>query len=84
VVVHLMCSGPVDTSTTGRIVVRPPGSGRPLRVDYDPDSLAVTVEPIAVDDRRLTPVWGPTLYRATLAAQNPGRDGSWRLSMSAG
>ncbi len=84
VVLHLMCAGPVDTSTIGRIVVRPPGSGRPLAVDYDPDTLAVMVEPIAVDDRRLTPVWGPTLYRATLAARNPGRDGSWRLSMSAG
>ncbi len=84
VVLHLMCAGPVDTASAGEIVVRPPEAARALVLGYDPDALAVTVEPIAIDDRRLTPVWGPVLYRATLAVRRPARDGSWRLTMSAG
>ncbi len=84
VVVHLMCAGPADTTTAGRIVVQPPEAARALVLGYDPDALGVTVEPITVDDGRLTPVWGPVLYRATLAVRRPARDGSWRLTMSAG
>ncbi len=79
---HLMASGEVEASQEGTL--RCAGPTRPLVVRYDPAVFSATVEPIAVEDARLKPVWGDRVYRVVLTARSPRAAGEWTLTMTAG
>lgn len=79
---HLMSSGPVDSSQPGRLRCAAPA--RPLVIEYDAGQLTPRVEAIAIEDARLRSVWGEHLYRVVLEQRHPGSTGRWRLTMAAG
>ncbi len=77
---HLMTSGAVDASEPGMLRCATPT--RPLAIRYDLDLFSPTVEPIAIDDARLRPIWGERVYRVILAARDPQARGRWTLTMA--
>lgn len=72
----LMTADPVDTSTPG-ILTWP---DRGLTVEYDAHQVSASVEDIAVDDKRLTPVWGSHVWRIRLLADAAAAHGVFRLT----
>lgn len=81
---HLLASGLPDTSSVGTVEV-PGGTregARGLTIGYDADVLAASVEPIALDDRRLRAAWGEHLWRIALVARTPRATGSVRLVLT--
>ena len=79
---HLMAAGEVDTSRPGLLLCA--GRRRPLAIRYDPQRFSPKVEPVAIDDARLGPVWGERVYRIVLEAQGAGARGRWTLEMAPG
>jgi hypothetical protein len=79
-----------DVSTRGRVVLsrpgRPPvsagGEAGPV-LAYDPKRFAAAVEEQAVDDSRLRPIWGATLYRIVLTARDLAPRGTHRVVVRA-
>lgn len=76
---HLMLAGPVDTETPGVLRVRT--ATRPLRIHYDAKAFAARVEEIAIDDARLSPVWGARIFRVILDATVLAARGQWMMTM---
>ncbi|HEV2527228.1 MAG TPA: heparinase II/III family protein [Thermomicrobiales bacterium] len=72
------------TMSAGEIAVHSPGIGRPLLITWDAAVLAAEVEPVAIDDARLAPVWGDGIARVMLRAKHPAASGSWTVTMRAG
>ena len=52
------------------LVIRDP-NGTGVKVDFDEDRLTAEAEAIEIDDERMSPVWGPRLYRVILRAKEP-------------
>lgn len=71
-----------DLTVPGRMVV-PVGDLRALHVHYAATALAAFAEPIALQDARLSAVWGDRLWRVTLQARQAAAVGHWRLRFSA-
>ncbi len=69
----LMAAGEVDLLSPGTL--RLAGPGRPLLVDYDSKAWNAAIERIAVDDSRLTPVWGAFVSRVLLTSLQPSARG---------
>ncbi|SDS34422.1 Heparinase II/III-like protein [Actinopolymorpha singaporensis] len=70
------------SGSTGTI--RVPTPGRALRIAYDASAFpSPVVERIDLDDRRLSGVWGPALWRIALSPDRPGRRGEWTLDLRA-
>jgi hypothetical protein len=80
VALHLMVHGAVDCATAG--VIRCNGAGRPLSIHYERGQFDATVQPVAIDDERLGPVWGATVYRVVLNVREITRVGGWQLTMT--
>lgn len=78
---HLMASGAVDAVEDG--VLRCASPTRPLVVRYDPAIFSASVEPIAIGDARLRPIWGERVYRVVLQVRSPQAEGEWSLTMGA-
>jgi hypothetical protein len=74
IVFTLMAASTVDTSTPGTL--RLAGADRDLLVDYDADRFEVATERIAIDDRRMTPVWGEFVTRILLTMTEPLAEGT--------
>lgn len=82
VVLHLLASAEPDSGQPGRLLV--PVPARALRIDYDSTAFdSPAIERIPLDDRRLRRAWGDALWRITLAARAPGRQGAWALDLRA-
>jgi len=79
-----------DVSTRGRVILshpgRPPvsagGEAGPV-LAYDPKRFTAAVEEQAVDDSRLRPIWGDTLYRIVLTARDLAPRGAHRVVVRA-
>jgi len=79
VALHLLSSAEPISHEGGLTIPTP---GRSLVLSADPN-LDITIEPIELADRRLSWVWGESLWRITLQAR-PTRTGSWTIAMTAG
>ncbi|WP_212002466.1 heparinase II/III family protein [Chitinophaga sp. HK235] len=64
---HFMTSLPVDAATPGTVVLQ--GSEARLLLTYDPALFEVVVDRQAIDDTRLSSVWGSAVSRVTLKAK---------------
>lgn len=76
-----ICTAPPQLAA-GQIRLRHPELGRSLLVAYDASLLEASFEAILLDDPRLNSVWGPELYRLTLADRTNERIGqvSFRIT----
>ena len=52
-----------------------------VQMSYDPSVFEYAVEKVAVDDIRLSRVWGKTLYRITLLDKSMRKKGSYSISI---
>jgi hypothetical protein len=71
-----------DVSAPGRVVLRaggPAGGGASYALQYDAARFVASVEPKAIEDARLAPVWGDRLFRLTLAARACAASGRHRV-----
>ncbi len=50
-----------------------------VSMSYDPSLLAVSVEAVSLDDKRLSNVWGDRLYRLSFVAKEKSLKGSYRF-----
>jgi hypothetical protein len=78
---HLLLADPVEEGP-GWLRCRTPT--RPLTIAYDPALFAARIEPLAIDDRRLGPVWGERIYRVILDVIDPTAQGTWSATFAAG
>lgn len=77
----LMAASDVELVEPG--VLRCTGVRRPLDVRYDPAVFNAEIERIAIDDTRLSPVWGDYVSRIQLHVSAPAAQGDWTVTMSA-
>ncbi|MEG0464530.1 heparinase II/III-family protein [Bacteroides sp.] len=72
----------VNFLTWGKVVLKSPGkltieaAGQQVELDY-PTVFDATVEPIALDDPRLSTVWGKEIYRIVLKAKEQKSAGTY-------
>ncbi len=64
-----------DAGQEGRVRLSERGGAFQLDLFYDADVLEVHTEAIAVEDRRLQPVWGDEVHRIELRLMDPEREG---------
>lgn len=77
---HLLLADPTE-AVPGRLRCLTPT--RALTIEYDPAQFAARIEPIAIDDSRLGPVWGARVYRAILDVLAPTAQGAWSVTFTA-
>lgn len=77
----LMAASDVEEVEPG--LLRCAGPQRALDVRFDPQAFSLEVERIAIEDARLSPVWGDHVSRILLRAVSPAAKGDWTLTMSA-
>lgn len=58
--------------------------GKKMMMDYDASVFSVTVEPIPQTDKRLSNVWGDTIYRVSLTAKQTSIKGKYHFVISKG
>lgn len=69
-VLHFMCRGTIDISSSGTVLITLPDEEQPAaRLLYDAALFEVSVESIPLPDTRLSNVWGAQLERITLRAR---------------
>ncbi len=62
---------------SGRAVFTDPGTGAEIAELIYPEDLEPSIDEVTLDDRRLSGVWGNSLYRVTLRARVPGTQASF-------
>jgi len=77
---HLLLADPTEAGAGSLRCATPTGA---LTIAYDPAQFAARIEPIAIDDGRLGPVWGAQIYRAILDVIAPTAQGTWEVTFSA-
>jgi len=80
-VVHLIAAREPRLVAAGRLVI--PADEGNLAIGYPDADFAAGVEERPVDDPRLAATWGLIVYRITLAARHPGRQGTLHLEIGA-
>lgn len=78
--VNFLTCGEVDTSRPGEIVLTV--KDKKVSLAYDKNTFTPSVETIAVEDTRLSGVWGDSLYRVSLNASGTPRTGVYRFVMT--
>jgi hypothetical protein len=58
--------------------------GQHIQLEYDHTQLEALSERIPIEDERLYPVWGDTLYRILLYAKQPTRRALWVMKITQG
>ncbi len=56
--------------------------GQDVRLDYDGDWFEAETECIAIDDERLSPIWGDRLYRIMLRLKQSTAKASWTMRIT--
>ena len=79
----LMIAGSVRDARPGLLRCADRDGIERLQVAYDPDVLTPTIEPVPINDKRLSPVWGRGVTRIQLATRRPAARGEWTLTMTA-
>jgi hypothetical protein len=51
-------------------------------IEFDPDALNASVEPIPIEDSKLRGIWGEKLHRINLAAAAPQKKGTCRIQLT--
>lgn len=77
--VNFMTWGDVDISTPG--IVRVSVQGREMMLKYNASSFTAVKETVTLDDRRLSDIWGPEIYRVSLTATKLQKKGTYRFSI---
>ncbi len=77
---HLLLADPVEIGPGWLRCLTPT---RALTIAYDPAQFAARIEPIAIDDGRLGPVWGERICRAILDVIAPTAQGAWGITFAA-
>ncbi|MBC9930644.1 heparinase II/III domain-containing protein [Chitinophaga qingshengii] len=70
---HFMTCLPAHVDTPGKIVLDNDPAN--LQITYDASRFEATIEKQAIDDARLSPVWGDGVYRITLKARGKALQG---------
>jgi len=76
---NLMTAGEPAAVRPGEIELR--NGQEHLTLSYDAAMLEPTIEPIAIDDTRLNPVWGKHVYRIVFTMTKPSATNTIRLSL---
>ena len=80
-VVYLIAAGEPRPVAEGRLIIA--ADDDHLAIDYPQADFDAGIEKRPVDDPRLAATWGPSVYRITLAARHPGRQGTLHLEIGA-
>jgi hypothetical protein len=85
--VRFLAAAEPDVKTLGRVVLRAGGApgaapAGSYVLEYPASRFTATVEAKEIDDARLGPVWGRTLYRITLAARDCATRGRHRMVLA--
>jgi len=77
--VNFMTWGDISTDTPGTILVNV--KGERMKIQYDKRLFTAEVEPIKLDDTRLSSVWGDTVYRVALKAKRLQKNGTYTYTI---
>jgi hypothetical protein len=80
-VVYLIAAREPRLVAEGRLMI--PADDGNLAIDYPHADFDAGIEERPVDDPRLAATWGPNVYRITIAARHPGRQGKLHLEIDA-
>ena len=83
IVQHLMTPCEVEILGEGRLRFLDKKAGTDVLIRYSPSHLRVEVETIDLEDAKLAEMWGPQLRRVLLRADEPQRQATWRVQISA-
>jgi hypothetical protein len=73
--VNFLTWGKVDISVPGKVSIDV--QGQKVVLDYDKNAFDPVIEPIALDDSRLSNVWGKEIYRISLNAKSAVKSGNY-------
>ena len=80
-VVNFLSWGSIDTSVRGKVYIEV--QGHKAVITYDASRFSVSTTDKALDDPRLSNVWGPKITRISLTDKHPGLKGTYRFSVKA-
>lgn len=76
---HYLVWARPDLSKPGRVLLSK--AGRTLQMQYDPKQFDAAFDTISLDDKRLSNVWGPEVYRVVLKAKKMEMKGSYQITI---
>ena len=77
--VHFLTWGKIDVSSEG--IVRIDVNGEKVELLYDKNTFTPSVETVALDDPRLSNVWGKEIYRLSLNAGKMVKSGTYTFTI---
>ena len=78
--VNFMTWGTVDADKPG--IVNVAVRGKKMQLKYDPKQFSAEVEPITLTDKKLSAVWGKTIYRISLHAKKIQKSGTYKYTLT--
>ena len=66
--VNFLTWGDINIATAGEVTINV--NGQKAVLEYDKNNFTPTIDPIILDDPRLSKVWGQKIYRVSLQAKN--------------
>lgn len=74
--IHFLSWGEINPAVPGKITIN--AAGKKAELLYDSKIFIADTEPIPLDDKRLSNVWGNTIYRITLTAKKINNSGTYK------
>ena len=78
--INFLTWGKVDTSQAGVVTIEVNGEKAALK--YDKHVFDASIETIKLDDKKLSNVWGPEIYRLSLTAKQQQMKGKYTFTVS--
>ena len=79
--INLLVAGNINELSSGKLLLS--GKNEKLVLSYDPTQFNYQIEEIVLDDSRLSNVWGKSIFRLSLTANEKALKGEYRLNIIA-
>lgn len=77
--IHFLSYGTISLDTPGKVIINV--NDKQVAIEYDKQAFQVEKEAVALDDKRLSNVWGDTIYRLVFTAQDSKTEGNYQFKV---
>ncbi|MGL5546716.1 MAG: heparinase, partial [Tannerellaceae bacterium] len=77
--IHFLSYGDISLDMPGKVIINV--NDKQIAIEYDKQAFQVDKEAIALDDKRLSNVWGDTIYRLVFTAQDSKTEGNYQFKV---